>query len=91
MGKIINIHEHQREYKQQLQETLDYLVSVRDELFTHMINIASRGVWKEWMKKIPEGDSFQFSFDMLENTGDKNVEALWELYYKMEEVEGRIN
>jgi len=27
---------------------------------------------------------------MLGNTGDKYIEALWELYYKMEEVEERL-
>ena len=91
MGKIINMHDHRQEYNQQVQETIDYLESVRDELFTHMINIASHGVWKSWMQNIQTGDTFQFSFDMLENTGDKSVEALWELYYKMEELEKRLS
>lgn len=90
MGKIINMVDHQRDYQKQLQETQAYLESVRDELFTHMINIASQGVWKGWMKEIESGKCFYFSQDMLENTGDKYVEALWELCYKIIEVEVRL-
>jgi hypothetical protein len=90
MGKIININEYRQDYTNQIQLTIEYLESMRDELFTHMINIASCGVWKNWMKEIQCGDSFQFSEDMLHNTDDKNVETLWKLCYKIEEVEERL-
>jgi hypothetical protein len=90
MGKTVQLSEYQSSYKERTQETITYLEGVRDEIFTQMINIATVGVWKEWMKDIKTGDTFKFSADMLENTGDKNIEALWELYYKMDEVEERL-
>ena len=92
MCKIINLQEyhHQNEYSENIAETKSFLLEMQDELYTKMINIASAGVWKEWMDSIPIGGEFNFTSDMIENTGDKKVELLWELYYKISDVLHRI-
>lgn len=90
MTKIIQLSEFYSTYNQRLQETKTYLEEVREEIFTHMLDIATAGVWRDWMKDIKEGDVVYFSDNMVAESGDKMIEALWELCYKMEEVEDRL-
>ncbi|HPQ35570.1 MAG TPA: hypothetical protein PK563_13850, partial [Tenuifilaceae bacterium] len=65
------------------------LIDFQENIYTMMINLATKGKWKEWDKKMKEGSEFTFSLDMLLNVGDKNIDKLFELYSKVNEtVEG---
>jgi hypothetical protein len=87
VGRTISLRDYYSTYQERLQEARSYLEGVRDEIFTQMINIASAGPFKEWMREIKTGEEFYFTGEMLMSTGDKNIDALWELYWKVEEVE----
>ena len=77
--KIINLFEHTR-YKQSILETKEYLDEFQDELYSCMINIATNGKWKKWSDEQEEGTEFDFTYEMISNTGDKNVDLLVEIY-----------
>lgn len=90
MAKIIKIDSANITYKERITDLHEFLKLTQEEIFTQMLYIASAGVWKEWMQTIKEGETFNFNSEMLENTGDKNIEILWELYNKIDEVIQRI-
>jgi hypothetical protein len=55
-----------------------------------MINLATKGKWKEWDEKQSEGAIFHFTEEMLRDTGDENVDALCELTDKIVEVRNKL-
>jgi hypothetical protein len=73
-----------------LAETILYLDNLEDDIKTAMINLATKGKWKEWDEKQPEGAIFHFNEEMLRDTGDENVEVLCELTDKIVEVRSKL-
>jgi hypothetical protein len=88
MSKTVNFQDH-TEYNEKLAEALSFLSEMQDELYNHMISLATMGKWKKWSDKQPIGSFFSFTEDMMRNTGDKHVDAFLEIYDKVEEVKGR--
>ncbi len=90
MANVIKIDSLPLNYKERIESLHEFLNEFQEGIFTQMLDIASAGVWKEWMQTIKAGELFNFNNEMLENTNDKNIEILWELYYKIEEIKPRI-
>jgi predicted nuclease with TOPRIM domain len=67
-------------YIEELHDMLKTLGEFYDKIEGHMINLAIRDKWKEWNDTMKEGDTFNFSDEMLANTGDKNIDDLYVLY-----------
>ncbi len=86
MAKIVDINSYNEDYKKYLESTKADLIDFKENLYGVMINLATKGKWKEWDSKMSEGDEFNFSLDMLLNAGDKNIDLLFELYCKIEET-----
>jgi len=80
-------------YIEEIHETLKTLGEFYDKIEGHMINLAVRDKWKEWNDTMKDGDVFNFSVEMLANTGDKNIDDLfiiWDNIYKIiEEISKR--
>jgi len=51
-----------------------------------LFSLAINGVWRKWSEAQPAGATIRATNDMLLKTGDKNIDLLWELLDKMEEV-----
>ena len=64
-------------YMDELYGVLKTLGEFYDKIEGHMINLAVRDKWKEWNDTMKDGDVFNFSDEMLANTGDKNVDDLF--------------
>jgi hypothetical protein len=92
MTKIINLVDYKNEikYSEVILKTKSFLDDTQEKIQEHMVNLATHGVWKDFFDQFKEGDTFNFSQDMIENTGDKNIEMLWELCFKIEDVTKRM-
>jgi hypothetical protein len=82
MCKIIPIRTYSIEYEEYVIEVKNDLNTMEDMLYGKMINLATKGAWKQWDETMQDGDSFTFEPEMLQNTGDKNINMLWDLYQK---------
>ncbi|MDR2814932.1 MAG: hypothetical protein LBB79_09830 [Prevotellaceae bacterium] len=57
----------------------EWLGEIAEQLFSRMVDLALAGKWQKWAKKQPVGTVFEFSYEMICDTGDANVDALVEL------------
>jgi hypothetical protein len=64
------------EYKEFLLSAEEYLEDSLDRLFDFCINLAVSDKWRKWDETMEEGSEFQFTDDMLWQTGDKNINIL---------------
>ena len=88
-GKIINFKDYV-EYHEKLSEVMESVNDLSDEIFESLFILACLDKWKQWSDNQPVGSEFEASEEMLRNTGDKNIDLLWELLDKIEEVKGKI-
>jgi uncharacterized protein YwgA len=79
---IVNFHQYTK-YHKKLSEIVNQLTDMSEQIHSGMVNLAILGKWQEWSDGQPEGAVFEFTEDMLRNTGDKNVDALVELMDKI--------
>lgn len=101
MGKIYNFGHFAEKYNatkehylEELYEVLKTLDVFYDKIQGHMINLAVRDKWMEWNATMKEGDVFNFSDEMLADTGDKNIDnlfILWENIYNTIEIISKQN
>jgi hypothetical protein len=83
--KTINLKEY-AQYQETLSELINQVNTISDEIHDKLFDLACLGKWKKWDKKQPVGTVFHVTEDMLRNTGDKNIDLLWEILDKIEEV-----
>ncbi|MDR1780258.1 MAG: hypothetical protein LBR50_05940 [Tannerella sp.] len=75
-----------RAYSDKLHETADKLQDLTGELFGCALELALAGKWRDWDNEQPIGTIFEFTEEMLCDTGDKNVDMLMDAYFKVKEV-----
>ncbi|MDR1103288.1 MAG: hypothetical protein LBL42_05975 [Tannerella sp.] len=85
MAKIISININ-REYAGAVERTVEALDRMEDDVRDCMVAPATTGKWKKWSDKQPIGTEFNFTEEMLRNTGDVHVDLLCGLMDKMVEV-----
>ena len=61
MAKVIKIDSVPLNYKERIESLHEFLNEFQEGIFTQMLDIASAGVWKEWMQTIKEGELFNFN------------------------------
>ena len=79
MGKIVKIskgYKSSPDYQEQLKENILKLEEIEGDLVGLAINTATTGKWKEWSESMKEGDIFNFTEEMLKDTGDENVDLI---------------
>lgn len=74
MSKVIKIESYNA-YNQQLKESIVELEKIKQSLLDMSVNIAISGRWKKWSDDQPVGTEFEFTKEMLSNTGDKIVDS----------------
>ena len=87
--KIINLKDYAL-YRKTLSKLIKQINSISDKIHEHLFSLACQGKWKEWDRAQPVGTEFYVDEDMLRNTGDKNIDLLWEVLDKIEEVKEKI-
>ena len=90
MGNIIDLKSYKKEYKNELENVKSWLDFHEEDIFNFMVQLANKGKWKEWSDKVKENDNFYFDIEMLQNTGDENVNLLMDLYNKVLEVKEKM-
>ena len=88
-GKIINFN-GTAEYNNKLSKIMELVDNLSSEIYEGLFPLAVMGKWKEWDADQPIGSKLHVDEDMLRNTGDKNIDILWELLDKVKEVVERI-
>ncbi|OAV69318.1 hypothetical protein Barb6_00341 [Bacteroidales bacterium Barb6] len=89
-SNIIDINAY-ADYKKDLAALTEQLDEVFDDLIWEtMVNLACKKKWKKWDDSHDIGDEFTFTEEMLRNTGDKNIDLLWELVEKYDEVKSQL-
>ena len=83
---IVDFNKNANIYRALLSKIVESLNAVSAEIQSELFNLACWGKWRAWNMKQPVGSEFYVSEDMLRNTGDKNIDLLWELLDKMEYV-----
>lgn len=78
MAKFIPLRAN-TEYQETLKQTIDLLDNIEADLFNQIVGLATSGKWKKWSDEQLIGSVFEFTEEMLRNTGDKNVDLLIEL------------
>jgi len=90
MTKIIQLYSTDKEYQHQIDEICTKLASFEEEVYMAMINIATKGVWKDWDETLQDGSSFIFEPEAFQNTGDKNISELWDFRQKIIELQNKL-
>ncbi|HBF89111.1 MAG TPA: hypothetical protein DDX39_10755 [Bacteroidales bacterium] len=88
MGKIITLKNDA--YFAQINQIKIDLEKFRSLIYTHAINLACSGEWKEWNDSMEDGDLFSFTYEALIDTGDKNIDKLMEIYNFIGEMQSKI-
>ena len=83
---IIDFKENANNYHSLLSKIVERLNAFAEEIQSEIFNLACLGKWRIWNMKQPVGTEIYVSEDMLRNTGDKNIDLLWELLDKMKYV-----
>ena len=78
------------QYHEKLEKTMELVDDISEKVYESLIDLACLNKWKEWSDEQPIGTIFEFTKDMLRNTGDNNIDILWELLDKISEVKENI-
>ena len=87
--KTIGFNDYDK-YQATLSTLINQVNSISKEIHENLFDLACQGKWKEWDKNQPLGTTLYVDDDMLRNTGDKNIDLLWEVLDKITEVKEKI-
>ena len=73
-----------KEYRDTLIEAVDYLIEVRENVFTNALNLAMVSEFKEINDVFEEGDEFNFNLKHLDKSSDFNVQKIVDLIENIE-------
>jgi len=94
MSKVIKFKTDYRltpEYRRELNLSVNKLDEFGNELIGLMINLATTGKWKEWSDNMQDGVKFEFSEEMLKDTGDENVNDLALMMDELSRINARLH
>lgn len=74
------------EYRKTIISTYKYLLTVREELLAHSINIAMNGAMKDINESFEIGDTYQFDLEQLKGTNDTNLNMVVNLAEELEKL-----
>lgn len=73
-------------YRNSILHTYKYLISVRNELITHSLNIAMTGEMNDIDKAFEVGDIYNFDIEQFKGTNDINLNKLIDFYEELENL-----
>ena len=77
-ARVINIKDY-AEYHAKLSEIVEQVDDLAEEFYDSLFELAVLDKWKHWSDSQPIGAELYVDEDMLRNTGDKNIDVLWEI------------
>lgn len=89
MSKIIRISQKIK-YQEELDDTIQFLDDLINELRHKMFVLATLDKWKEWSDKQEIGTNIEYEENMLNETGDQNIEILYELFEEMKNTRKKL-
>ena len=87
--KIISLTDY-AQYRKTLSKLIKQIDGISGKIHDKLFCLACQGKWKEWDKAQPIGTEIYIDDEMLRNTGDKNIDLLWEVLDKIGEVKERM-
>ena len=78
MAKHVNLQDFVA-YRKKLSDTSVALDAIGDDIYSCIVDLAVSGKWKEWADAQPIGLEYEFTDDMLRDTGDECIDALWDV------------
>ena len=88
-AKIINMKDYAA-YNKKLAKILQLTRKLGDEIHNSLFELAVLDKWKEWDEKQPIGAEIFVTDDMLRDTGDKNIDLLWQILDRIIDVEAEM-
>ena len=73
-----------------MNKNIKKLNEIENDLRELVINTATEGKWKEWSGRMQEGGMFNFTEEMLKDTGDENVNYISSLIDEVIKVKDEI-
>lgn len=73
-------------YRENLKEALENLISVNKSIYDSILPIAMQGELKEFNDSVPIGEVHNFDFDVFKNCDDTNIQLLVKLIENVEET-----
>ena len=73
-------------YRENLLSTYKYLISVREDLITHSLNLAMNGELKDMNGAFDIGDTYNFDMEQFKGTNDVNLNRLIGFYEELENL-----
>lgn len=73
-------------YRNSILNTYKYLISVRNELITHSLNIAMTGEMNDFDKAFEVGDIYSFDIEQFKGTNDINLNKLIDFHDELENL-----
>ena len=89
-NNIINLNDY-AEYNKKLSAIMERANNFADEIYESLFDLACEGKWKRWSDSQPIGAIFDVTEDMLRDTGDKNIDMIFEFLDKILEVSAKIH
>lgn len=88
-NKVINLNQN-NEYKERVVKVFEFLEQTERDLTSEIIDLAVLGKWKKWSDEQPNGTEFEFTDEMLQNSGDENVDMLCDLRAELISITEKI-
>lgn len=94
MSKIIKItagYKTTEAYKKSISNAISELEEVELSLVNMIVNLSTAGKWKAWSDGQPVGTIFEFTEEMLRDTEDENVQAIFKVRDKILELMNELS
>ncbi len=73
-------------YKENLNETLRYLIKVNKSICQSLIDVSMQGELKDWNDAVPLGEVHDFNFEFFKNSCDTNIQLLVKLLENVDAI-----
>jgi hypothetical protein len=77
-------------YRTTLANAIEELQNIESILHELIVGLALSGKWKGWSDSQPIGTTFNFTEEMLKDTGDSNVDRLFSLRDELISVKEKL-
>ena len=88
-AKIISIKDY-ADYNNKLSEVMEHVTALSDSIYECFFELACLDKWRDWSESQTIGTSIYVTEEMLRDTGDRNIDLLFEILDKIEEIKSKI-
>lgn len=74
----------EKEYRNTIIESVDYLIELRENVFTHALDLAMKNHLTDFDNVTKEGEIYPFNLDYLDKSSDINLQSIVDLIKNIE-------